>query len=157
MRVLIISDIHYPDRIRTLPKIDNLLKNHDMVFVLGDLTSLKVIQYIKSLNNKVEIVSGNMDSPFIKKNYPSIKYLEILGHKIVLTHGWGSPFNIKSKILKFVRKKISREFEIIFYGHTHKSNDSFYKGIRFINPGSFMKKKYISMNITIGEINLKQL
>jgi|YNPMSStandDraft_1061717.scaffolds.fasta_scaffold00098_6 hypothetical protein len=150
MKIIVLSDIHYPTRLKELPDFDRLFKHVDQIFCLGDIVDLRVIDLISLNCSNIHVVHGNMDSNEIVSNYPNTKLLRLMGYKIGLTHGYGSPLGIRKRIANLFEEKP----DIIFYGHTHIKSDIFEGGIRFINPGAFCSGDFILMNLDVKRIDI---
>lgn len=150
MKIIVLSDIHYPTRIRELPDFSILLNKIDMVFCLGDIVDIGVLDLISIACPNLHVVSGNMDGDDIVNRFPSNKLLRLMGYKIGLIHGWGSPFGIRKRILNVFSEKP----DIIFFGHTHVKGDYFEGGVRFINPGAFCSGDMLLVNLDVKRIDL---
>ncbi|MCX8058143.1 MAG: YfcE family phosphodiesterase [Spirochaetes bacterium] len=150
MKIIVLSDIHYPTRLKELPDFSVLLKKIDMVFCLGDIVDVGVLDLISLACPNLHVVAGNMDLDDIRNRFPTSKILRLMGYKIGLTHGWGSPFGIRRRILASFDEKP----DIIFFGHTHIKGDYFEDGIRFINPGAFCSGDFLLVNIDVRRVDL---
>ncbi len=134
MNILLISDLHVPTRLATLPKeLLHLAQKVDSVFVAGDFVDLQTVLALQNASRQFYAVHGNMDDIEVKDYLPSKMLFQIEQLKIGMCHGWGSPQQIRERILSTIHEKP----DILFYGHTHKIDDSFLGSVRFINPGSF--------------------
>lgn len=69
-KILVISDIHYPDRIVNFPDISDAYEGCDGIIGIGDYTSVEILDYLKSLTRNFFGVCGNMDSEKIKEILP---------------------------------------------------------------------------------------
>ncbi|HNV43885.1 MAG TPA: YfcE family phosphodiesterase, partial [Exilispira sp.] len=116
-RILVISDIHYPTRIKNIESLLMLLsklKSIDAIIGCGDYVCDEIVQILRSEYKESYLVIGNMDQ--LCENLPININIEIENFKIGITHGAGAPFGIKKRILsEFVEKP-----DIIFFGHTHE-------------------------------------
>jgi putative phosphoesterase len=131
-KIGVISDTHIPTRASELPeKIKEYFKNVDFIIHCGDVVTEDVILEL-NLISKTYAVSGNMDP--VELNYPSELIFKINNNFIIcVTHGYGSPFGIKERLLK---KFIEIKPSMIIFGHTHSPLNEKYNGITFFNPGS---------------------
>jgi len=145
MFIGVISDTH-ADTIDALNhKVIKALNDVDLVIHAGDITSIKVLDELKSLKDVVA-VKGNMDSPDIKNILPESKTIEVDGKKICIIHGWGAPLGLEYKLLKRFENA-----DIIVYGHTHLPMNKVINNILFFNPGT-ARKSYGLLNIEDGKI-----
>lgn len=130
--ILVVSDIHYPDRISKIPDLSLYIKDVDAIFALGDFTSFDVLKYLDSFGKAVYSVYGNMDEMFIKSHLRDKFMLEIEGVSIALTHGNGGPSGIEERVSKMFNKK----FDAYIFGHTHQSLNEYVDDVLFFNPGA---------------------
>jgi putative phosphoesterase len=131
-KIGVISDTHIPSRTLSLPdNIFSLFDGMDLIIHCGDLVNADVLTELGSIA-PVYAVRGNMDPDSIGLSISEV--LDINGKFIIcVSHGAGSPFDIKHRLYKeFIAYKPS----IILYGHTHIAADEIYHDIRLFNPGS---------------------
>jgi uncharacterized protein len=148
-RIGILSDTHL-----TRPEnlIDEIVEKHflavDMFIHAGDMVCLPVLNSLYAMGKPVHAVSGNMDPVEVKSMYPAKKIIEVEGIRIGIIHGWGSPGDI--------RQRIMGEFSdvgAIVYGHTHQPFCSFEAGIFFFNPGSPTDSRF-TKELSVGIIEV---
>ncbi len=133
MKLGLISDTHIPERISSLPEeIYGVFKDVDLILHAGDITSYEVLEHLGTVA-PVKAVQGNMDFSGRVNELPKILDLTLLGKNLVLTHGWGSPHGIRSRIRAAVRHFHPH---VIVHGHTHQPYIERDDGILWINPGS---------------------
>jgi uncharacterized protein len=132
-RILVLSDLHIPTRLKKFPyeKVNKYIKDVDFIFGLGDYNTQEGLQYLYSYGKEVFAVSGNMDEYSITYNLPDKMIVNIEEFEIGLIHGWGSHSGIREKIIRRFDK-----IDLICYGHTHESFFGKENGINFFNPGS---------------------
>lgn len=161
MKVAVLSDIH--DNLTNLCKSLDWCREQkiEIIICCGDLTNIDTLNYLaRNFKGKVHLVQGNADSFYpedVVEHDNIILYkraggsLEIDGVKIGFCH---EPVYIKSLLAE-------DNFDLIFYGHTHKPWESQEKGARLINPGTlsgmFLKSTFAVWNSQTGEMNLKIL
>jgi hypothetical protein len=134
VKIGVISDTHIANRNEHIPRIIlDVFRQMDMVFHAGDMVDLWVIDELKSVCPKVIAVAGNMDQEAVKNKYPTKEIIEVMGYKIGLMHGCGSPLNLVD-VLKAVFKEDKPD--IIVFGHSHKPMNEFIGNVLFFNPGS---------------------
>ncbi len=134
MKIGVISDTHIQNRNEHVPRIIlDVFRQMDMVFHAGDMVDLRVIDELKSACPKVIAVAGNMDQEAVRNKYPTKEIIEVMGYKIGLMHGCGSPLNLV-EVLKNAFKEDKPD--IIVFGHSHKPMNEFIDNVLFFNPGS---------------------
>ncbi len=163
MRILVFSDTH--DR---LSKIEFLRKKveeikPDYLIHLGDFVSpFFIYQMFKDLKKevgvqKIILIKGNNDGDIelIKKTcdkvdaefYPEFYKDKIDGKNIFAIH--------KPDIAEMLAK--SGDFDYLFYGHTHKTDDRKINNSRLINPGTASgylaeKATFITLDISKDQL-----
>lgn len=76
MKILVISDIHVPTRLKEIPPaLVDTFKEVDQVVALGDFVDMETVLTIKGLKQNFQAVHGNMDYPDVKEYLPSKKVL----------------------------------------------------------------------------------
>lgn len=130
-RLGVISDTHLRSPNAMLERVvREYFCDVDMILHLGDYVDYSVASYL--MDHKAFVgITGNMDPPEIRKEFPTKRVLELERFRIGLIHGWGPPFGLEGKIRReFV------DIHAILYGHTHKPVNHRRKGVLFFNPGS---------------------
>ena len=130
MKIGVISDTHVSRIDQLPPRLLEKLQEVDLIIHLGDYTSKELVDGLKGLGN-FRGVCGNMDSRELRAELPEIDIVQVKGKSIGLTHGWGSPWEIQSRI-----KDRFQRVDAILYGHTHAVWNKIDEGILFFNPGS---------------------
>lgn len=134
MKLLLLSDIHIPVYLKSLPKdLIDLAKKVDAVIGLGDYVDLNTVLELRAISKNFYGVHGNMDEIDVKEILPQVLTVRFGSLDVGFCHGWGPPYQIRERIFKLFEEKP----RMIFYGHTHFVDDSELDGVRFINPGSF--------------------
>lgn len=128
MRVLIVSDTH-----RKHENLENVLKkekNIDLMIHLGDAEGCE--DYIEAISGcPVEIVAGNSDFFSQLDNERGI----VLGkYQVLITHG--HYYNVNASIENIKREALSRRYDIVMFGHTHRPLIDVGGDITALNPGS---------------------
>ena len=131
MKIGIFGDSHVPDRADGIPeKIKNELYICDFIICTGDLTSEKIVDFIKNSGKEFKIVRGNMDH----LNFPKMEQVEIEGKRIVITHSDEiKPRGDKTQLFEIAKRYNA---DLLAYGHTHHQDLWEKDGIIFLNPGS---------------------
>lgn len=145
MRIGVISDTHANAIENIDHRIIEAMNAVDLIIHAGDITSMEVLDKLKSLN-KVVAVKGNMDSPDIKNRLPETEKIEIDNKKIRIIHGWGAPIGLEYKLLERFD-----DADVIIYGHTHVPMNKIIKNILCFNPGT-ARKSYGLLDIKDGKI-----
>jgi len=134
VKIGVISDTHIANKNEHVPRIIlDVFRQMDMVFHAGDMVDLRVIDELKSACPKVIAVAGNMDQEEVRNKYTTKEIIEVMGYKIGLMHGCGSPLNLV-EVLKNAFKEDKPD--IIVFGHSHKPMNEFIDNVLFFNPGS---------------------
>jgi len=134
--------------------LSSFIEKSDLIFAIGDFTSAKVFDYLKSFEKQVFAVHGNGDTPFLKSELPEFLVLELEHVKIGLYHGRGTPLGIASR----VKNTFNRELDAYIFGHTHIPLNKYINSKLFFNPGTVSSFKnsigilYINFNNIRGEI-----
>lgn len=154
----LISDTHVPSREPHIPqKIieDFQQRNIDYLFHLGDFEKYNVYQKLINTfgEEKIFAVKGNMDDAKLKEKLPEILELELLGHKIFMTHGIGGPNMIIKRLNRIFDLK---KYDIIIFGHVHRPyNEKWRDGKLYLNPGTPTDKRFTNVN-SYGFLNITE-
>ncbi|BAL81056.1 metallophosphoesterase family protein [Caldisericum exile] len=132
IKILVVSDIHYPDRISVIPDLSAFVRDVDAIFALGDFTSIDVLNYLNSFKKAVYAVFGNMDELIIREHLKDKIMVNIGGLKVCLTHGSGGPKGIEERI----RASFETKCDAYVFGHTHQPMNRYIDEILLFNPGS---------------------
>ena len=129
MRIGVLSDTHATSFTEIPDKILITLAEVDMIIHAGDFTTKAVLDGLRQLG-EVRAVWGNMDSYELRQALAEKELIIVNGKRIGVTHGWGGPFRMESKV-----RRIFSEVDVIVYGHTHQPRNEIVEGILFFNPG----------------------
>jgi len=132
MKVGLISDTHVPTRAMKIPlRVFKVFQNVDHIIHAGDLVELEVIYELERLA-PVLAVHGNMDRVNIREKLPKMNELELYDWRIGIIHDPGALLGLGNM------RKIIREnnYDVLVYGHTHRSSIRWDDSRLFINPGS---------------------
>lgn len=125
-KILIVSDSH-----RWTGELDAIKKKHqeevDLMIHCGD-SELSADQ--PEISGFV-VVRGNCD---YGQEFPEEAEVDILGHKIFVTHG--HLFAVKSTLMNLYYRAEELKADIVCFGHSHQLGMEVIDGILFINPGS---------------------
>lgn len=150
MRIIVISDTHIPDRYPQLPaRVENDMKNADLIVHAGDFTSLEFYEWLGSFGKKIKAVSGNMDNRDLASRLDEKLIFHAGKFKIGLMHGFGKP----DVLLANVKRSFDSSLDLVIFGHSHNAfNEKIGKTI-FFNPGSPTDKIFSSCN-SYGKIDI---
>ena len=140
-----IADTHVPTRASKLPvKVSEIFNKEEVkyIFFAGDLVTLKVIDDLESNTNaEIIVVQGNMDRYEVKKKFPKVEELEILGYNIKMAHK-----------LNHIPLKES-QVNLAIYGHTHRQKIGIKGKTILFNPGSGTGSGFLNAR-TIGIVHI---
>jgi len=132
VNVGLISDTHIPTKAKNIPpKVFEIFKNVDFIIHAGDFVQIQVFDELEQIA-PVFAVHGNMDISNIRKKLPTINSTIVFNWVIGVKHDPGALFE-KDKMRVLAEKN---NYNILVYGHTHRSSIKWEKDILFINPGS---------------------
>lgn len=139
-KVIIISDSH--GNMDNVKKIFKKEKDVDMVIHLGDILSQDNL--LKEICNcNVIIVKGNCDYSTENRIF---EVIDINGVKIFATHG--HKYNVGYSIDSLYMAAKENECKVAMYGHTHVPDNSIYRGMYILNPGSVSKPRQLNCKST---------
>lgn len=114
-RIGVISDTHD----RWNPKIEELFKDVDEIWHLGDVCNEPILDELRAINRKLTVVLGNndhsLDNPLslnLERGGETFHLIHILPRRIMPTTDW------------------------LLFGHTHRPADEMHNGVHLFNPGS---------------------
>lgn len=120
MNILVFSDSHgRPDNMTEA--LSRQIKKPDAVIFLGD--GLKDISYVELQDIPLFTVSGNCDGTLFSSFEPTLESRTVLlgGKRIFITHG--HRYFVKHGLSELIREAISRDADIVLFGHTHQCLD----------------------------------
>lgn len=128
MKILIVSDTH--GKHENLEILLEQVAPIDLLIHLGDAEGCE--DYIETLAEcPIEIVSGNND---FFSMLPREKELQLGKYKILITHG--HYYYVNEGIREIQTEAVSRDCDIVMFGHTHRPVIDYGKNVITINPGS---------------------
>ena len=149
----VLSDTHLfepEDALKSLFDIGGILYDCDVIVHAGDFTSLKVYEFLKSQNNFYG-VQGNMDEVDIRRILPIKRIILLEGVRIGITHGWGAPFNLDSRVYEFFNNP---SLDCIIFGHSHSAENKIIGKTLMFNPGSYKGQLMFSKR-SVGKLYLE--
>lgn len=147
MKILVVSDTH--GDFNSFNKAIKVNKDIDIIFHLGD--GEKDVEKILEIypNKNIIYVRGNCDN---NPQTPTTYEYTIGNKKIFAAHG--HLFNVKSNLLNITNHAISKNANILLFGHTHIPLNTVYNNIYIVNPGSLKKPLSTYAIITIDDIDI---
>ncbi len=146
MKIGILSDTHLTGITQDFKEtIKEVFSGVDMIIHAGDMTGISVFHFLS--NWELRAVRGNMDDFDLYNLLPEKRIENIMGKKIGIIHGKGSPKGIEDMVL--------REFhdvDFIIFGHSHIPLETEKKGVLLFNPGSY--RRSYSYHGTVGMIEI---
>jgi len=152
IKILVVSDIHFPDRRDSLPtEIEKIANSVNLVFALGDFTVIDVLNYLNKINKRVVAVQGNMDEDLIKNTLPKTRIIEIDNIRLGLYHGNGGPEGIEHRVKNIFKNK---HLDAYIFGHSHIPINKYIDHEFYFNPGALsgMHKSFGILYIDFGNI-----
>ena len=149
------ADQFIHDHTANLMRALSMHSDTEVVFFLGD--GLCDLMDINSNNSKVFrlCVRGNCDPQYLFEQVPKMDTINLMGYKIVLTHG--DLYGVKWSDEGLVRLCEEESADIVLFGHTHMPRESYIelpsgRNAYFFNPGSIGSAD----SPTYGVINLTE-
>lgn len=128
MKVLIVSDTHRQNR--NLFEVMKKVGPIDLLIHLGDIEGSEDEIELEA-NCPVAMVAGNND---FFSDLDREKEIQIGKYRVLLTHGHFYYVSVGTENIK--REAISRQFDIVMFGHTHRPLLEIDDHIIALNPGS---------------------
>jgi putative phosphoesterase len=130
VKIGVLSDTHgYVDE-----RFQHYFKECDEIWHAGDIGSLEVINYLKSITS-CKFVSGNIDGHQFKFDAPDFQFFTIDGLKVLIRHIVGKPGLYNDSTIKQIRALAPN---ILVCGHSHIVRVEFFKNFNLLhlNPGA---------------------
>ena len=149
MKIAIVSDTH--NNWANFKKAIDWIKKENISLILhcGDISSQETIDDAKKIfGETIKFVKGNADW---QMNLPDFLEMEIGGKKVGFVH-----FPNEAK-----KMAQSGNYDLVFYGHTHRAWDEKIGKTHMINPGElagqFYKPTFAVYDTATGNLELKIL
>ncbi|KAF9320536.1 Vacuolar protein sorting-associated protein 29 [Podila epicladia] len=134
MLVLVIGDLHIPNRAHDLPlKFRKLLVpgKIQQIISTGNVCDKETFDYLRSVAGDIQVVRGDYDQ---NASWPLSKIITHGPIRIGVVHGhqvipWGD-----TEALNITARQM--DVDILLSGHTHKFEAFEHEGKFFVNPGS---------------------
>ena len=146
MKIGVLSDTHLTSVTEDFKKtLKKQFGDMDMIIHGGDMTSVAVHDYLS--NWELRVVRGNMDDYELGAILPVKRVELIMGKKVGIIHGRGSPHNIEDVVFSEFK-----DVDIIIFGHSHVPANVRRGGVVMFNPGSY--RGSYSHKGTVGMIEI---
>ena len=132
MKIGLISDTHG----RLAPEVFEIFNDVELILHAGDIGNEQIIIELSAIA-PVKAVYGNSDHFPLVSHYKRIDFFKLGKFCACLTHIVSSP-----KSFAFQLFKMDKCVDFVVYGHTHRAEQSRFKDILFVNPGSASLPRY---------------
>ena len=147
-RIVIISDSH--GDMENVRRIFRKETNVDMVIHLGDI--LGQDELLKDICKcKTVVVKGNCDIVTENNIY---EIIEVDNNKIFATHGHN--YGVDYSIDTLCNVAEGNNCNIAMYGHTHVPDNSLYRGMYVVNPGSVSRPRQLNRKPTYAVMKVAE-
>lgn len=136
-KIGVVSDTHGLLRTEVL----EILMECDAIVHAGDIDNLNVLTDLRSLA-PVYVVRGNNDRGWATQIPFSLDF-QLYGLRCYMTHK------------RYELPKDLNEYDIVFYGHSHKYESYEENGTLFLNPGSCGPKRF-NQDITMAILTIDE-
>ncbi|MBI5300848.1 MAG: metallophosphoesterase family protein [Chloroflexi bacterium] len=168
MKIGVLADTHIPTILPALPpRILELFNGIDIILHVGDVCDLTVLQQLEPIAQTFA-VSGDQDSPEVKKYLQEKQRLEFSERAVGLVHGHRALTDggfVRRMVYRFNREKqrqdlyagVLREFDnvdAIIFGHTHEPYIKMHGGVLLFNPGSVARPTNANSRGTVGILEI---
>ncbi|MDQ6807032.1 MAG: YfcE family phosphodiesterase [Actinomycetota bacterium] len=132
MLVAIISDTHIPRRAKALPlSAAEHLRAADLIVHVGDLTTIPVLEELRSYGEVVG-VHGNADDSAVQEVFPAQLDLDLAGRRVVVIHNGGPRLGRLGRL-----GRRYPDADAVVFGHSHVPlHETDASGFQIFNPGS---------------------
>ncbi|HEU4944818.1 MAG TPA: metallophosphoesterase family protein [Solirubrobacterales bacterium] len=130
--IAIVADTHIPKGRRRLPeRCIEVLSCAESVIHAGDLTSVSVLDELRSICPTLHAVHGNVDELALQRSLPATIEVELCGRTIAVTHDAGSA---RGRLTR-MRSRFP-DADAVVFGHSHLPLHEEDGGFQIFNPGS---------------------
>jgi putative phosphoesterase len=137
-QLVILSDTHLKSCQPLPPTLEAAIDNADLVVHAGDFVSPEF--YDSLLHRKPLLCAlGNSDDRSLASRIPELGEREILGCRIGVMHGWGSPRDLVQRIAQRINPE---RYHLFVYGHSHFPDITTHGNTLFVNPGSATERRF---------------
>jgi len=136
VRIGVVSDTHGLLRPELLP----LLAGSDHVLHLGDVGDAEILGQLAKIA-PVTAIRGNIDTHGPCANLPETEVVTLGGRDFYLLHD----------VHRLDLDPVAAGFAAVFYGHSHKPEIRWHKGVLYFNPGSCGPRRF-QLPVSCGRI-----
>jgi uncharacterized protein len=138
VKLVLMSDTHFRGAARLPDPLEAAIDSADVVVHAGDFVSP---DFYDSLIRRKPLVCalGNCDKATLGERIPEMGEKIILGHRIGVVHGWGSPRDLIERIAKRID---CSKYAMVVFGHSHFAEIRGHADTLFVNPGSPTEKRF---------------
>ncbi|WP_263353442.1 metallophosphoesterase family protein [Acidicapsa acidisoli] len=138
MRIGVVSDTHGLLRPEVLP----LLAGADHILHLGDVGDPEILGKLATVAPVIAI-RGNIDTHGPCARLPETEVATIAGHNFYMLHN----------VQRLDLNPAAAGFAAVLYGHSHKPEIHWKKGILYLNPGSCGPRRF-KLPVTCARITI---
>lgn len=140
MIIAVLSDTHSLLRPEILP----LLAGSEHILHLGDVGDPEILGALARIA-PVTAVRGNIDTHGPCAQLPEVEVINLAGHDFYLLHD----------VSRLDLDPGAAGFAAVLYGHSHKPEIRWRKGVLYMNPGSCGPRRF-QLPITCGRITVHE-
>ncbi len=136
--VAVISDTHLPRGRRRIPdECRRQLRRADLIIHAGDLSTLPVLDELRTYAPAVVAVHGNADDAAVTGALPAYAELDLEGVRLAVIHDAGP----RAARLERMRRRFP-DADAVIFGHSHiPLHETADDGFQIFNPGSPTDKR----------------
>jgi putative phosphoesterase len=138
LRIGVISDTHGLLR----PQVEQCLAGVAHIVHAGDVGSPNIIAGLRRIA-PVVAVKGNVDTGRWAEDYPETRMVTLGGRRIYVLH------DIQTMQLD----PVSRGFDVVVSGHSHRPRIETIRGVLYLNPGSAGPRRF-NLPVTLATLDL---
>ena len=140
MRIGVLSDTHGLLRIEVLP----LLAGSDHILHLGDVGDPEILGKLAAIA-PVTAIRGNIDTHGPCARLPETEVASLAGREFYMLHD----------VHQLDLDPAAAGFAAVLYGHSHRPEIRWNKGVLYFNPGSCGPRRF-QLPVTCGEISVSE-
>jgi putative phosphoesterase len=164
----VLADTHVPDRATSLnPRVLSIFRESHVAAVIyaGDVCLPAVLAQLRSVA-PVYAVQGNRDIWWLS-DLPQKISLDFRGVSIGITHGHGGfwsyfsqklSYFVKGYQFHYYKNRLRVEFpsaQVIVFGHTHRSENTWSDGVLIFNPGPASQINWGIIQPSVGLLHIR--
>jgi putative phosphoesterase len=126
----VFSDTHATDDPSLSDAMCEALDRAEVTIHAGDFTTPAVLDHFEAATDSVVAVSGNRDTPGVRKRVPEMATVNALDRRILVVHGHDHDETSLSLLAR------QEGADVVVVGHTHRPMVGRIGEIAVLNPGS---------------------